>query len=230
MDTMAPEPSTVDLGSLPGDFRKRLEEAMAKGSEGPAPDPWVESAEDRQERLAIQAVNRSKRWTARLPSGYANASLDDLEPTQGDIIRGWIRNRASKNLILLGNVGAGKTYAAYAIGNYAVAHGSWVEAWEVYDLLAALRPDGDPHALQRAKDVPLLILDDLGVGKATEWAKDTLTAILGARVNGEGKRTVVTTNVDSVILTENWDQRLVSRLNTTMTKCLFDGDDRRVAW
>lgn len=230
MDTMSPEPKTVTVDALSPGLRKRLEEAMANGSVGPSPDPWVESAEDHRERLAIQAKNRSSRWMDRLPKNYAAAALDDLDGGYLEPIRRWIAERDSITLVLAGNIGTGKTYAAYAIGNYAVAHGSWVEAWNVHDLLLAMRPDGDASAYRRATTVPLLILDDLGASTPSGWAKEQMLALVNARVSNRF-RTVVTTNVSSVVLRDTWEPRMVDRLTEDSTSLVFAGESRRkAAW
>lgn len=196
-------------------------------------DTHSETPEQAAERKATQAANRAKRWRSRLPLRYAEASLDDLihDPEQADVARsivGWLRRPDALTLVLAGPVGTGKTHAAYAIGNAAVTRGRWVEAWRLHDLLADLRPDGDPRAGDRAEGCDLLILDDLGATKVSEWADETITALLDARINA-GRRTVLTTNQNGAALAAVWNGRFIDRLNDYALALVMRGESRRKA-
>lgn len=208
------------------DWRARL---AARGVQ-PADDvPDGETPEDRAERLRVQAENRARRWTTRLPQAYAEASLNTLDDEQHPAeIRRWFAT-ASPTLLLAGTVGSGKTHAAYAVGHEGIRRGLHVEACTTYDLLHALRPDGDLYLAHGARNCDLLVLDDLGVGKVTDFAVDEITHLIGARV-AEGKRQVITTNHTADSLREMWGARLVSRLTDGACILVFRGADRRVAW
>lgn len=192
------------------------------------PDSGPETPEEARERKALQAANRSARWRSRLPVMYATASVTDLDGTQhAETIAGWLGD-ASATLILAGNVGAGKTHAAYAVGHRAVASGLWVEAWTVADLLEALRPGGDPTASDHARACDVLILDDLMATRASEWAVEQITSLLDHRLRNRGRQ-VVTTNVDGKTLEEAWGARAMDRLRYRWTVCTFAGQSRRLA-
>jgi DNA replication protein DnaC len=66
------------------------------------------------------------------------------------------------------------------------------------DELAATFDKDNPacHAdiLAALKDLPLLLLDDLGANRLTEWRAETINSLLDHRSN-ENKRTVITTNL-----------------------------------
>ena len=120
--------------------------------------------------------------------------------------RGW--------LILQGGVGTGKTHLAYAIAGAVMGRGRSVYAHTTPDLLDKLRSgynDGTyDEWMESLKDVGLLVLDDLGTERATDWAEQALFQIINHRYS---KRLplVVTTNL-SVEDARRMDARLVSRL------------------
>ncbi len=118
-------------------------------------------------------------------------------------------------LFFMGRCGTGKTHLAAAIANYYITHqGGRALFTIVPDLLDHLRAAFNPASevaydqrFQDVRDVPLLILDDLGTENATPWAKEKLFQIFNYRYN-ERLSTVVTTNHDFSQI----DDRIVSRL------------------
>lgn len=201
---------------------------LKRAAEVAEPDPTqsiVETEDEFRERLAARRAVYQARWAAQVPPMYATASLADLDETQA-----FTWPSGSLNLVLAGPVGTGKTHAAYAIGNDLAAEGTWVQSVTVVDLLAALRPDGDPGLAKAVQSCQVLILDDLGAGKATEWAVEQMTALLDLRVR-EGRRTVVTTNVPEPDLEAAWGGRFMDRFRYLRTVVVYRGESRRkAAW
>jgi DNA replication protein DnaC len=124
-------------------------------------------------------------------------------------------------LLLMGGFGTGKTHLAAAIAQYREQMNEEVMFITAPDLLDYLRYTYDPTAnasfdqrFQAVKNVPILILDDLGVENATAWAKEKLFQLLDYRYVTR-KPTVITTARDI----EKIDDRMRSRLL----------DDRRCA-
>lgn len=187
-----------------------------------------ETDEDAAERRALQAANRSARWRTRLPAMYATAEVGDLDDEQGrEAVAAWLGS-GSSTLVLAGNIGAGKTHAAYAVARTAVTTGLWVEAWTVADLMEACRPGGDPTAAEHARTCDLLVLDDLMASRASDWAVEQLTSLLDHRLRNRGRQ-IVTTNVRAEDLTEVWGKRAMDRLMYRQTVVKFTGTSRRVA-
>jgi DNA replication protein DnaC len=185
----------------------------------------AETPDEKADRLAARRAVYQARWAAQVPPMYAQASLIDLDQSQQ---HNWPIE--SLNLVLAGPVGTGKTHAAYARGNDLADQGLWVQAVTVVDLLAALRPEGNPSLAKAVQECHVLILDDLGAGKASEWAVEQMTALLDLRVR-EGRRTVVTTNVPEADLEAAWGGRFMDRLRFRRTVHVFRGESRRkAAW
>jgi DNA replication protein DnaC len=159
---------------------------------------------------------------------YADASLTDLSDEQhAPEVGGWLGS-GSATLMLAGSVGAGKTHAAYAVGNAAVTAGLWTEAWTVSDLLEALRPGGEGAPGVREAD--LLILDDMAASRVSDFAQDALLSILDARL-GNRRRQVVTTNLTYDAMAETWGARIMDRLAYRWTVVQFTGPSiRRAEW
>lgn len=117
-------------------------------------------------------------------------------------------------LVLLGGYGAGKTHLAAAIANYRVALGHPVLFVVVPDLLDYLRSTFSPNSdaglderMETIREIPLLILDDLGAHNSTPWAQEKMFQILNHRYNSR-LPTVITTNQRL----EELDPRIASRL------------------
>lgn len=192
------------------------------------PTETREAPEDAAQRAAKAAQQRRARWERRLPARWSDAALSDLTAGQdpSGVVSGWW-DAGHATLILFSPVpGIGKSHAAYAVGNHAVEHGATVEAWTVIDLLAAMRPDGDPTALPNATGADLLILDDLGRESDSEWTRQQLHALLDARLVHR-RRTVVTTNLADAAVSARYSAPLVDRLVDDAQIVEVRGEPRR---
>jgi len=105
---------------------------------------------------------------------------------------------------LFGVVGTGKTHIVLSVGWCWLRDGHSVLYYQVEDLLDALRagyskwqggdPDGYNTVLRFARNVGLLIIDDIGAHNETEWATSKLDQIVDYRYLHR-KPLVVTTNL-----------------------------------
>lgn len=195
----------------------------------PSPDPIPQgmTLEDRVELRALQARNASGWYLNHRPARYAGAGIADLDREQDPDgkVAAWL-DTPSATLLLAGPVGTGKTHAAYAVANAALDRGMLTVAVAVPDLLATMRPGGDSALAARARAADLLVLDDLGAEKPSEWTGEQLSALLDARVRDE-RRQVVTTNSPYSELAARLGERSMSRLTGGATIVRFTGSDRR---
>lgn len=219
---MTDDPQPLDADALPGPLRERLAK-MPPEPFHPDRARHGETPQEKADRLEARRQVYATRWAAQVPAMFQDADVRHLDAAQA-----FTWPDGSLNLVLAGPVGTGKTYAAYAIGNALVAGGGWVSATTVVDLLAALRPDGNPNHGRAAQECQVLILDDLGATKASEWAVEQMTALMDVRIR-EGRRTIVTTNVPEPDLEAAWGGRFMDRLRFRRTVVVFRGESRRKA-
>jgi DNA replication protein DnaC len=118
-------------------------------------------------------------------------------------------------LVLTGPSGCGKTHLAAAIANRQIELGNEVFFTVVPDLLDHLRATFGPGSdvtydelFESVRNVPLLVLDDLGTQSETSWAREKMFQVLNHRFNAQ-LATVVTTNHTL----DELDERLRTRLS-----------------
>lgn len=139
---------------------------------------------------------------------------------------------SARSLLLVGPVGTGKTHQAYGAIRRAATCGrpaKW-QAVPFADFCAELRPSGtDPEgALKRYREADLLLVDDLGAAKASEWVEEITYRLINARYE-DVKTTVFTTNLAPDKLANGLGDRIASRLVETCQLVGLLGSDRRRA-
>ena len=146
---------------------------------------------------------------------------------------GYISNPTeARSLLLLGPTGVGKTYQAYGALRSAVSTArapKWA-ATTFADFIADLRPSGkDPEGtLNGYRSAGLLLLDDLGAAKSSEWVEETTYRLLNYRYEAM-LPSIFTTNLPLAQLREGLGDRLASRLVETCDRVVLAGADRRRA-
>lgn len=208
--------------------------------DGPTPDEPGHPEYHRRQR-AEWALDR---WAAATPPRYKEA--DAMHPT----VQAWAARVANNpttagNLLLTGTTGTGKTHQAYgALRRIAEAGPSTYEirATTAADMYGLLRPKGSERGaeeeLRRLARVPLLLLDDLGSAKATEWTEEVTYRLVNERYNA-CRPTIYTSNLPARAvldeqgrplgpdLTSALGERIVSRLSEDTTVVAMTGTDRR---
>ncbi|MDT9683696.1 ATP-binding protein [Streptomyces sp. TRM76323] len=135
------------------------------------------------------------------------------------------------SLLIAGPTGTGKTHQAYGAVRTLLAAGvrlRWA-ATNTADLHAQLRPrqGHDPErAFQELAQSPLLILDDLGAAKQSEWTEEQTYRLIDRRYTSM-LPTLITTNVPIAELRNVLGDRVASRLAEMTTRVILQGPDRR---
>nr|WP_202525695.1 ATP-binding protein [Streptomyces sp. SID4926] len=136
-----------------------------------------------------------------------------------------------QSLLLAGPTGVGKTHEAYGAVR-ALADAGLALRWEATtaaDLYAELRPQpgSDPErVLARVSRVPLLLLDDLGAARSSEWVEEITYRLINRRYNLL-LPTLITTNLPIRDLRTTLGDRIASRLAEMTDRVVLDGADRR---
>jgi DNA replication protein DnaC len=117
-------------------------------------------------------------------------------------------------LLLYGPVGTGKTHLAVGILKECFRRGLIGTQMKVPDLLEEIRRgyDSADHTKEdKARNTFLVILDDLGAEKVTDWVREKLFSIIDHRYEKQ-KPLIVTTNCTPKELTERIGERITDRL------------------
>ena len=98
-------------------------------------------------------------------------------------------------LVLWGDVGTGKTFFAACIANALVEQNVSVKMTNFSTILNDLFTESDKNKyLNRLNDHSLLIIDDLGIERGTEYALEQVYNVIDTRYKS-GKPLIVTTNL-----------------------------------
>jgi DNA replication protein DnaC len=199
----------------------------------PSPDEPGHPEYHRRQRVEIAL----KRWTTATPFRYQDATAD--HPT----VIAWADRaladpRTAGILFLTGPFGTGKTHQAYgALRRIAEAgpdHFSLI-ALTAPDMYALLRPGGSEHGaeyeLKRITKIPLLLLDDIGTEKISEFTEEATYRLLNERYN-HCRPLIITSNLpvsnpSGPDLIDQLGDRIASRLAQMTTVVPMNGNDRR---
>ena len=145
-----------------------------------------------------------------------------------------------RGLLLMGPVGVGKTHLAVAILQGLIEKGVPCLFYEfgallkeIQDSYNAVSHTSEMRVLSPVYQAEVLVLDELGAGKPTDWVRDTMMQIIGNRYNDK-KLTVFTTNYldarrapTDETLEDRIGVRLRSRLYEMCKTVHIEGDDYR---
>ncbi len=139
--------------------------------------------------------------------------------------------RRGPSLLIVGSVGTGKTYQSYGAIRALVVSGAYC-GWlftTAADCYASLRPrpgvDSEAEFERYAK-AGLLVVDDLGAAKNSEWTEEINYRLINHRYEHE-RPTLITSNVPPKQLTDALGARVASRLAEMTTQVVLKGPDRR---
>ncbi len=153
---------------------------------------------------------------ANIPPLYRSATVDNFvlppdNPTArtglGTVVltvRAYVRefpNLTRPGLLFIGAPGTGKTHLATAALRGLIARGFEGVFYDFRNLLDRIRSGYDQasgtmdkEAYRTALETEVVVLDDLGSHRVTDWVEDTITSIITHRCNHR-KPTIITTNL-----------------------------------
>jgi len=121
------------------------------------------------------------------------------------LVRSFVREFPTPDhsgLLLVGDAGSGKTHLAVAALKAIIDKGHEGIFFDYQNLLDRIRStydkasgSGDREAYKSAMECDVVVLDDLGSHRITDWVEDIVTSIITYRYNHR-KTLIVTTNLD----------------------------------
>ncbi|NDD64050.1 MAG: ATP-binding protein [Acidobacteria bacterium] len=203
---------------------------------------------DRLDRLLAQA---------RIPRRYESCSFANYHP-QGDnyVVDDVFRSQShalndaqrlarefpvfDHGILFMGPCGVGKTHLAVSTIRILIEKGIRCLFYDFRDLLKEIQDSYNPvsnstelRVLEPVYQADVLVLDELGASKPTDWVRDTMTQIINTRYN-DRKVTIFTTNyLDEPAspaeesLTDRVGVRLRSRLHEMCKVVKIKGTDYR---
>ena len=188
-----------------------------------------EDGVERAKRCSCGLVDRvgTLMKDARIPKRYRSCSFDSYDTLNASLARARIQIQKfveeyplhDFGLLLLGPCGVGKTHLAAAALSFLIREkGVSGIFYDFRDLLKEIQASYNPVSgttemgiLTPIFSAEVLVLDDLGATKMTDWVRDTLSHIINNRYN-ERRVTIVTTNLeDEVTTASRGDERVRER-------------------
>ncbi|MCP9496791.1 MAG: ATP-binding protein [Pyrinomonadaceae bacterium MAG19_C2-C3] len=187
---------------------------------------------------------------ARIPPRYEQCSLASYRPALNNNSQLQAFNSAYKlideyplvdrGLLLMGSCGTGKTHLAVSILRGLVEKGITGLFYDFGTLLKEIQDSYNPvsktselKVLAQVYEAEVLVLDELGASKPTDWVRDTMMQIIGTRYNNQ-RLTIFTTNYTDArchpaeeTLEDRIGVRLRSRLYEMCKAVIIEGEDYR---
>ena len=210
----------------------------------------------------LQERNQALLAAARIPKRYEHCELSEFDthfhPSLGPALLAATKfveeyPLEKTGLMFVGSLGVGKTHLAVGVAKALILKKGiaclFVDYRELLKQIQNSYNDSvqvtELELLRPVFETDVLVLDELGVVKPTEWVWDTVSLILNARFN-DNRTTVITTNFDdepaagvvrsispsraaarSETLGDRITERMRSRLHEMCRIVKMDGEDFR---
>ena len=212
----------------------------------------------RARRCNCARTNAGDRFftSAKIPPRYASCEFEDYLPqsfNQGKV-KTIVENYTSdyplldeevfreSSLLLIGGSGRGKTHLAVAVLKGLLNKGVPCLFVDFHELLSEIRNSYDPlsqasefQILRPLLNIEVLLLDDLGSQRMSDWVQDTVFHVINLRYS-QKKTVIATTNLGMEparksttedTLQDRLGYRVISRLYEMCTFLELDGPDYR---
>jgi DNA replication protein DnaC len=186
---------------------------------------------------------------ARIPRRFEHCTLDNFIKVCPSVNRAQMHTKrfveeyplVDVGLLYLGRCGIGKTHLAVSAMKELIAKGIPTLFYDFRDLLKEIQDSYNPNThtselkiLSSVFEAEVLVLDELGASKPTEWVQETITHIITKRYNDK-KVTIFTSNYLDIPIGSSHDETLTDRVGVRLRSRLhemcrlvpMEGDDYR---
>lgn len=197
-----------------------------------------ERERERHERMLRRDKYRHAGFTEKHMQQWTFANDDMSNPKLTQAMRNYVEHFAEmkkqgKGLLLYGDVGTGKTYAACEVANALIDEGMPVLVTNFARLCNTLQGmyEGKQQYIDSLNRYVLLVIDDLAAERDTEYMQEQVYNIIDARYRA-GLPMIITTNLSGQEIknpTSISKKRIYSRLLERCHPIEVNGSDRRRA-
>lgn len=189
--------------------------------------------EERQQELARK---RRVCFAETNMSAWTFANDDGKNPKLTEVMKNYVEHftefrRNGKGLLLYGSVGTGKTYASACVANALIDEGYSVLMTNFASLVNQLQGmfEGKQEYINSLNRYALLIIDDLGAERKTEYMAEMVFNIIDSRYRS-GLPMIITTNLTAEELKKPQEvtySRIYDRVLERCHPVKVDGNSRR---
>jgi DNA replication protein DnaC len=167
-----------------------------------------------------------------IPIRYKNTKYEDVPKNIQEMFESMKESR--KGIFIHGKVGTGKTHIAYALHRSAIKSGLHSKFRNTVELFKDMRDEISRDMYSKTRPTEdlmnyegVLILDDLGVEKATDFVVESLYLIINKRYN-EVRPIILTSNFNLDELANRVGDRIPSRIVEMCHIVELGGEDKRL--
>ncbi len=173
---------------------------------------------------------------ARIPKRYEHCDLESYLPSHESqknakiFVQRFLDRypQIDVGLLFLGNCGVGKTHLAVSLLKQLIKEkGDGGLFYDFRDLLREIQASWDAvsqtsewEVLRPVLEAKVLVLDELGANKPTEWVRDTIAHIINCRYND--KRLTIFTSNFLDMPTKSGEETLTDRIGARLRSRLYE--------
>jgi len=170
-----------------------------------------------------------------IPKRFEKAEYKDIPENIQVLVKNLYDSR--RGIYIFGVCGTGKTHIAYACTKY--FDENKIKSWllNMPEMLGLMKEDFKDENKSVATEntnfskilnyAGVLIIDDIGSEKITEWVEEMVYAIVNKRYE-DVKPTIFTSNLPPEKLIEKYGDRIVSRIVGSCDVVELKGNDKRI--
>ena len=165
---------------------------------------------------------------ANMPRLFQDATFDSYKPandTARDVLDYCSNYNGTTNLILLGNVGTGKTHLACAIINKILDNSNFICRYLPFYNMTDIKIN-HPDKYKKILECDILVIDEFGM-QSTDYKMDTFFEIINERYNN-GYPTILISNLDVATFKNMITEPIYSRLKSNVVVKVCSWADYRI--